>query len=647
MNDNKHTRSAWLILWMATALPATVNYSDPWTSGLRAGSSLLLCGDSHCSLVGPASGALIESGHPLGLVGAAAAGGQTWIARRDGALLRIGATGIEALWQPADSLRAIASPGGEWLVARDRLLHVDLESWHPGVIAQWPLDQPLLKHEFRSLGRTAWLRSGSRLQRLESHGPTGEEMLPVGWQEWALRGDQPLCLQADGRLARTNGEVLNPDDASERRWQEMQQGPEGVWLRDMAGGWWCWGEGKRNARYCPGLPAKEHLLLLDERTALAQSMDTRNLWHQAAGRWDVHNLAARPLPLAGRLFRWAAEWRLRRDGTLLRLGQEGEDILLRDPTARALLHAGGGPILLCDRELRSFSEGGLEIGGWQGTQLHSAHAWEDWLLVSAEEALHLFWTGEDSPWLQQTLELSGAAQLAGSTRWVAARVEDDIVLLDRSIPWELDPVDRRPAPAGLRDLLMIEDHLLLLSRDDLLLWRAGENGWADADGSWLHAGGETIARRGVDRLLVQMADGGLLQLRHQQGRPFARDWRVELPLAGELTVFRDTLRVTGQHGWMDWPLPPLEEVEHEPGSGAVLVDRIRERLGLGDALADELPAGWELTLIGSDGQARLLDLQELHGQGQPVAAVPDRGLAGRWILLRSPARRHLHLFPLR
>ncbi len=88
-----------------------------------------------------------------------------------------------------------------------------------------------------------------------------------------------------------------------------------------------------------------------------------------------------------------------------------------------------------------------------------------------------------------------------------------------------------------------------------------------------------MIRRGVEDLLIQRDDGLLQQIGLEERRPRRIEWSMQLPMTGELDLFRDTLRVTGETGWLDFPLPELappfdaEEVECAelflPGTGWV------------------------------------------------------------------------------
>jgi hypothetical protein len=184
--------------------------------------------------------------------------------------------------------------------------------------------------------------------------------------------------------------------------------------------------------------------------------------------------------------------------------------------------------------------------------------------------------------------------------------EGELHLLDRGEPWTPRLLGSRPAPVGLADFLLAEDRLLLAGEDRGQAWSCREGEWqplpleVDLRASWL-------CLRGPGRLLALDRRGLLRQLRLEDNLPVAEEWRALLPLAGRMELARDSLRVLGEAGWLDWPLPPLLSPRHEVRQ-ARRADPARRELRFTKA-----GGGLRLSWDGAPGPA-MLRLHDLLGR---------------------------------
>jgi hypothetical protein len=242
--------------------------------------------------------------------------------------------------------------------------------------------------------------------------------------------------------------------------------------------------------------------------------------------------------------------------------------------ARSLQPAGAGPLLVDGRGVWAFADEGPCLGMWEAHDLWAAAPLEDQLLVAGGDAVSSLNTEDGLPQLQHQLALAEATQLSASPLWAAVLAEGRIWLLDRSRPHEPRRVDQRPVPAGLSSFLLQEDRLYLLFPDHISGWSCGAGRWEDARFDLVLPGARWACLRGANRLLTLDEAGWLRQYLLWDNLPVREEWSSELPIVGPLRVARDSLRVTGEAGWLDWPLPVLDAERGSPALAAGPVHRL-------------------------------------------------------------------------
>ena len=584
----------------------------------------------------------IQLGLPEGVRTVLRGEGEHWVLRGRGDLLRL--EGQPAVWSGGLPWRAAcpAGPDRAWLADREGLT---LACFHAGAspeaLARVGLAVMEEAWELQAgQDGSCWLQAGEDLWHVTPAGAEPRRRLPADWRDWAPWRDGVLGLDDAGRL-----HDLDEPGATGRlpRWEgglsapvllDLRSVPGALWLQQDDGRWWRWLAGAggprrivaaRDEGECRWLPVAAGALLRQDR-------DTREWWTEEGAGWRPARRLERPPCLVDRQVRWSGDWRLDETGHVELCVPGAHRPLGTFPEARSFCRAGAGPLLLTAGGLTAFSEDGQVIGGWNGVGGLEAVSLEEILLLGGEEGLRTFWTDEEDPWLQHELALPGAGRLSASPLWAAVLAEGRLWLVDRAWPWTPVLAGSRPAPPGLADFLLAEDRLLLVAEDWAEAWSCREGVWqplppppAALRGSWL-------CRRGADRLLALSRQGRLSQLRLVDNLPVAEEWCAWLPVAGRMDVARDSLRVTGQAGWLDWPLPALPAAP--PAQPALRSPLLSGAGGRTDALraratARGLRLDWD-PLLGPDARLSLHDLlgrrlREVQGR-EGAACLDLRGL---------------------
>ncbi len=589
------------------------------------------------------------------LLGALPPGDRCWMLCASGAWRAFNAGGWCSTWQCGGPIVDYwPDEGGRnvWVAESGRLLKVEAD-FQPLIIEQlslapWQPD-PTSPPELRGAGGRLWLRLDLRIYYLDRGTLRLAGELPPGHRGWYAAEKQVLLLDAEGRLV----ELDEGGPGSRHRLEEdveftrLWALPCVTWIEDAQGALWRHPEGKP-APEClgPPPPAPEvadppDLLPLDERRILVQGSCRRDLLSWMGGgddAWSHERHWRRPLRTLQRQFRWDAEWRLQAEGLLLRLsGGEARPVGVW-PDARILAWAGGGPLLILEDEILAFSEGGALLGTLAQEGLVCAMSREDYLLACDEDSLYSFWTGEELPWLQSAITLPGIRELRTGLRWLAARGSGEVHLVDCLHPWSPQWVDSRELPDDCGDMLVVEDRLLLCLPEGLEVWDLAQGCLADWSEPHLAPPCARLCRRAADRLLMLEDGGRLIQAGLLDGAPRTTDWEQWLPMTGEMQVWMDSLRLVSEAGWMDLPLPPLDETRLSAGGSSDPWDRvlmIRPNPGNG-AFQVQMPAGagrtWRLELYDLLGR---LHIQQ-RAQGASTRLDLSGNASGTYLLrLRS------------
>ncbi|MDP2359621.1 MAG: hypothetical protein Q8O14_02550 [bacterium] len=560
-------RMVWLLALACAAWGGPV-FHEPWLGAMELEEGWAAWGRTHVWWSGGVEGRENEQGLPAGVVALLPDGAGLWAAQADGCLRRL-EPGPSLVWQAGRSCRAGLAEGAgiAWQLLDGEIWRIALRGGaSPEGLGHWPLPAAGPPWELKRLDGSTWMRTGSALCRLSAEGPLPVAHLPLKWRDWLVWADALLVLDEEGGLhwldswqgrARPHCRVEAPPPGG--RWRALAAGRDLLWLQAEDSSWWRWTPGTAPALVemtLPGasagwwLPAGDDLLL-------HQDSRRRSWWALDEAVWQVRREQVRPPALADRLLRWSGEWRLARDGRLSLHGPAGEQELERFPGAHRLAPAGAGPVLLTEAGLVAFGEDGRRLGDWTGGPCLAAAALEDHLLVAGDHRLRVFWTGEETPLLQGELELPEAAQVSASSSWAAVHGEGLLWLVELDPPWAPRRVGARPLPPGTRDFLLVEDRLLIGGDEGLAAWQASEAGWTTLPPLPIAGPVSALCRRGADRLLVGDDAGRLGQWRLVANLPLALEWEESLPLAGRMAVARDSLRVLGETGWLDHPLPAL------------------------------------------------------------------------------------------
>jgi hypothetical protein len=525
-------------------------YTEMPREAARLNGEIFLAGEHHVSRLTVTMQGELTEGYPQGLLGLGSTSGSIWLLGRGGWLKRLDAKGEHQIWYPLDTLIAAERQGLGWLAGTDRLLGVELDGGHPCITAELPLPLPGRPAQIRAAGESVYLMQAGSLFLLEPDGAQEVIALPAGCRDWAALPASALAISPDGCLLRlVDGCWKQHEIAGRLNLVGLEQCKDGVWLECLEGDWHFLPYRDLQELQKPAPVRSQDALPVDGQCLVDRHH--RLLWLNRNSVWQATALPVRDDGLLDRHFRLTAEWRLSRTGEVYRAGE----FLAGQPDGLSLHRAGAGPLLLHEGGIRCWTDSGVEIGGWQGSELRCGYSFEDYFAVASEDSLYTFWANEEDPWLQQSLYCPGVLAMTGSPDFLLARTLDELVLFSRALPWQLQEIDRLPVPQGLEDQLFVDENLLLVSRDDLHMLNVEQSGFQQPEGSWLHAGGRRIIRRGVEHLLLQQEDGLLHQIRLEDRRPRQIEWSMQLPMTGKLEIFRDTLRLTGEAGWLDLALP--------------------------------------------------------------------------------------------
>jgi hypothetical protein len=585
-------RITWLALLLGLRIQAAEVYTEAWNQALEWPGGRAAWGGHHVWLEERSAVCPEEQGFPVGVVGVLPVQGGSWVALADGRLTTLGAREPRT-WQVERACWAVAATEAEdaWIVGPGGLRRLALHGpSSPEILECLALPSLRAPRELCLEQGRPWLRLGDELWRLSGGELRWAGRFPQNGRGWALRAGRPLGLDAAGRLHwldlwDSGAADLAEDPGVEPglpRWRRLLARGEDLWLQAEDGLWWSWPREEARPRLCrltagtgvDWLPVGPELLL-------RQDGNSRSWWRCREGRWQAEQTLAREPALLDRLQRWTSSWRLLRDGSLERWTEGRWTPSLQVSQARSLQPAGAGPLLVDGRGVWAFADEGPCLGMWEAHDLWAAAPLEDQLLVAGGDAVSSLNTEDGLPQLQHQLALAEATQLSASPLWAAVLAEGRIWLLDRSRPHEPRRVDQRPVPAGLSSFLLQEDRLYLLFPDHISGWSCGAGRWEDARFDLVLPGARWACLRGANRLLTLDEAGWLRQYLLWDNLPVREEWSCELPIVGPLRVARDSLRVTGEAGWLDWPLPVLRlswSAGGDPPASVVLYDLLGRRL---------------------------------------------------------------------
>ncbi len=390
---------------------------------------IFLAGEHHVSRLTETMQGEETEGYPQGLLGLGSTSESVWLLGRAGWLKRLDAKGENQVWHPLDTLIAAQQQGLAWLAGMERLLCVELDTEHPCITAELSLPLPGRPAQIRAAGERVYLMQAGSLFLLEPDGAQEVISLPAGCRDWAALPASALAISAAGRLLKpVEGSWKEHELAGGLELLRLEQCQDGVWLESRNGDW----------LYLPYRGLQELQKPAPVRGLNALPVDGHRvvdrhhclLWQHHQGIWQSSALPAREEALQDRLFRLSAEWRLAMTGELYR----AEEFLASQPNGLALLRGGAGPWLLHEGGIRCWTDSGVEIGGWQGSELRCAYAFEDYIAIASEDSLHSFWANEEDPWLQQSLYCPGILALTGSPEFLLARTLNELVLFSRALP---------------------------------------------------------------------------------------------------------------------------------------------------------------------------------------------------------------------
>lgn len=568
-----------------------------------------------------------------------------WLLAVDGRWTALDADGpcgsFQAGGKIVDALRVRERTDSAWLLEPERLLRVERDGERLALREAHslaPLGGPA---ELRGSPEGDWLRRGGWLQRLDHD--AARLPWPVDWQAWAVREGRPLGLASGRGLCDADGDCPLPGD-----WRRLVRAGKALWLEDAAGLWTRWPDhGDPEAPRRPPRSGEAGWLTGPvEAGWLAQSPTARELWKSRSGAWALADSWPRRQLLRDRQFRQACDWRLEGLGEVWRRDASGAILVETRSEALGWAFAGGGPLLAEENGLRAYSLGGSLLGQVERCGLRCWAALEDWLLTCDEDSLAVWWTGEEQPWRQGAIPLSGAVAIAAQGRWAVASAGQRLSLLDIAVPWQPELLDERVLPRPAIRLLVIEDRLLLVDGDGLRVFDLGDGRLETCHEAHVRPPAEGLARRGLDRLLLLEATGRLWQARLENGLPVRFDWSLELPHGGRMLPRGDSLWVIGDGAWTRLRLPPVARSLDVPALAAdsdsplaegalAWPNPVRGRLSLAR------PAGWEgpvrVALYDLLGR-RLESLQLPAGLPAPGLSLAGRPAGSYWLVWEAPER---------
>ncbi len=625
-----------LLLLLALALRATaaLHFTEPWLEARVEKEGRAAWGAHHVWLERGPSAQSFEEGLPEGVLSVVENEGAWWAVLASGSLRRLGAEGRD-VWSLGHTLRgaAVEADGAVWLLDDEGLTLVRLHG------TESPEARCRMAHhggagtlELRAGDGHCLLQDGRRLLRLRPGSMIGLGHLPAGVEEWAPWQGGLLYLDNHGRAnwleqsqraACLEPEAMHGGPLPERSFRRLLSLGKTLWLQEESGAWWRWLKEEPEARALALTCSEgraESWLPAGDGTLLCESAQERQWWTEAGGVWILSGRATRPRTLRARLVRQGGDWCLEENGQLWQGGQGQWSDRGLHSAALSLWRGGAGPWLQHGEGLKVFSEGGAHIGGWAGPCERAGALLEDYLLVAGGDSLRVFWTSEEDPWLQATLPLPDVEELRTSPLGAAALAEGQVHWVDLTRPWLPRLEMGSPAPEGLQDMLLAEDRLLLATQGGLKAWTRRQGQWESTGCELEGQEARWLCQRGADRVLALSATGRLGQWRLVDNLPQHEEWSLRLPVTGRISFERDSLRILGDAGWGDWPLPALASFPNGPAGESPLLDAgtsapLMRRQGT--RLLVELPAK----------SARVVRIHDLLGR-QVAQAPVHAGRAG-------------------
>lgn len=617
-----------LLLW-SLPLRATVEYGEDWLGAASWPEGWVAWGARHTRL--EVDGQRVwREGFPCGVVTVLAGEGPPWAVLADGRLASLDPE-APAVWQVERQCWAAAAGEREevWLLGPGGLRRLALRGpSSPEILECLPLPAGGSPRELRADGSRPWLRLGQDLWSLEAGTWRRRAVLPGEWRDWNLWRGRPLGLDARGSLrwleSGPAGELVL--EAGFGRREGLPPGRRllvqwGVlWLQGEGGVWWRWREGEPPRPCAPTLAGGDWLpggadLLLREDGPL------RSWWRLSGEDWRQVGWESRPPRLRDRLPRWTSSWRLRVEGALERRTPEGWRVCAHLGAPLALWPAGPGPLAMGGENLLALADEGGRLAEWRGAGLRCAAPLEDQVLVADGRALYTLDSSDEPLRVQHELLLPDIREVAASPLWAAVWAGGRIWLLDRRQPLAPRLVDWRPTPPGLQGLQLVEDCLVLLGPAPLELWTCAAGRWEDLPPALELPAARWACVRGADRLLTLDEEGRLRQFRLWGNRPVAQEWCRELPLVGRIRLALDSLRVTGEAGWMDLALPDLPGLAQADGP-RLLQAGSRYRPSSSLARIRHQPGELWLEWSSTSATPAWLELYDLLGRRLERLAVP-------------------------
>ena len=622
---NAHVVLTMLLVWAGgPVLQAATLCWEPWREIQQSTAGWCARGDTHIVVAHGSRDlwTLAAPGQLLGLAVTPAEPDSPWGIFRDGRWRQAVAGHWQASWQAGESCTGVitrADGNGlrAWAMVPGGVQELRIEQ-RPRLLGLLELPGPA-GDALRTDGvNRIWVRRGQVLYTPEGGRMQEAGRLPASVLEWGVSAGHVWILEQNGRLRPLERE--RPVPGGLPRFVQAWPTENGLWLDTGDGQLWELAAGL--IRRLPDLvrhgerllPGANGLLVLEEES-------TRRIVAESLGHWQLQRSLDRPPELVDRWLRGRREWRLCRDGNLLLLDSGQPRLLERDPDPLGLVFAGAGPIRVGAHGYSAWSWQGELLG--QGV-LHSASAavgLEDHALVIHGNSLLVLDTIEEAPDSVAGIGLHVSGDLALDSRWGVVRLGQRLELLDLEIPWMPRSLGLWRVPAVDGEMLVLEDRLLIAHETDIEAFDLGPTGIHASNDPWVHQGCLHFCRRGPDRLLSIDSRGRLRQMRLVGNLPHHIEWEEEVPLVGRLSIQRDSLRILGPGGALDWPLPTLSTAPDVLPLAREQPRQITPRL-------TRQGTGW------------VLNVREFSQQSLSVELIDLRGARhGRWTLL--PQQREL------
>jgi len=602
MDEEPDMKTMLLLLSLALGAQASVQFHEMWRGAREGKSGLAAWGNHHVWLAEGTGESPAEAGMPEGVLDVVEGEGAWWAVLKTGDLRRVGGA-QEECWSLGKELLASAADEGRglWLLEQTALTLVRLHAaGSPEALCRMALPPGEGVLRLRGGIGGSYLQKGRRLYIVRPGGWESLDAMPQDVVDWTPWRGEILLLRAGGLLswldmsrdsATVSSTPWEPAQLPQRLFTRLLRHADALWLQEDTGGWWRWRLDDSEARavaltFPEGTPLS--WLPAGSQCVVAQSNGERRWWRECQELWSALPPLPRPVELRARLVRQGGDWRLGTDGQLWqgRLGH-WED-RGSHPGAAALLRGGTGPWLKLEGGLRVFSDGGAAIGGWKGPSEGAAAEQEDYLLVGGGDSLRVFWTAEEDPWHQATLPLGEVERISTSPMGAAVLAEGQVHWVDLERPWLPRLEGSAPAPEGLQDMLLVEDRLLLACAGGLKAWTMRNGQWETVSTALDGSVARWLCHRGADRVLALSERGVLSQWRLVDNLPAEVEWSQRIALTGRMSLERDSLRLLGDAGCGDWPLPawqsgPPEEFGSRggvlnPGTGGLRLRRTGRHL---------------------------------------------------------------------